>query len=76
MSTQAQNHYLNYLIDADFQRANDFWCYCLKKKTNRTGHSNYFWEVEIKDQSVMIDDWILFDQLVKNNRRTHETGTI
>ena len=43
-------------------------------KTNRTGHSNYFWDVEIKDRGVMIDDRIYFDQLVKNERRTYEIG--
>ena len=60
VSTQAQNQYLDYVIDLSFQGANRIF---LLFKDDV--HQRYFLpKVEIKDYNVAIDGWNLFGQPV------------
>ena len=69
---QAQNQYLDYLINSSFQGVNRFFVLSFKNNTNRTGHKWYFLiKVEIKDYNVTICGQNIFDQPVKNNLRTY-----
>ena len=63
----AQNKYLDFLIDPDFQGLNMFFYYHLKVRMFEKVTSNIF------DIFVMIDERNFFDQSVKNNLRTNDS---
>ena len=50
ISTEAQNQYLDFLIDSSFQRVNRLFVLSFENENDRTSHSNYYLpNVEIKD---------------------------
>ena len=70
VSGQAQNQYLRYLIDPNFQEVSMLLMLSFKNNTGRTRHAGHcFPTVGIKDYSVMIN--LFFDQPVTNEIRTY-----
>ena len=56
ITTEAQNQYLDYLIDPSFQGANRLFVLAFEDAAHRTRHTGFFLPtVEIKDYNVMID---------------------
>ena len=73
ITTEAQNQYLDYLIDPSFQGANRLFVLAFEDAAHRTRHTGFFLPtVEIKDYNVMIDGRNLFDQPVKTRSRTYD----
>ena len=73
VTTQAQNQYLDYLIDPSFQIVNILVILSFKHNVVRTRHTGYFLlKVEIKDHNVMIDEANVLYLPVKNNVRTYD----
>ena len=66
IATQAQNHYLDFLIDPSFQGVNMLFVLSFENE------NDFLPTVEIKDYNVMIDERNFFDQPVKNDLRTYE----
>ena len=68
IKTNAQNRYLNHLVDPSFQGVNRFFVL-----SDRISHLAYYLpKVEIKDYNVMIDGKNFFDQPINNNFKTYE----
>ena len=62
VSTQAQNQYLDYLIDSSFHRVNRLFALPFENITERRVHTGYYFpKIEIKDCNVMIDGRNFFD---------------
>ena len=73
IATQAQNHYLDFLIDPSFQGVNMLFVLSFENENDQESYKQYFLPtVEIKDYNVMIDERNFFDQPVKNDLRTYE----
>ena len=69
----AQNKYLNYLINPSFQGVNRLFVLPFENENDRTSHSTYYLpEVEIKDNSVIIDGRNFFDQPINSINKTYE----
>ena len=63
ISTEAQNQYLDFLINPSFQEVNILFVFSFKNETDRTSHSNYYLpKVEIVDYNVKIDGRSFLDQ--------------
>ena len=72
-TTEAQNQYLDYLIDPSFQGANRLFVLAFENAAHRTRHTGYFLPtVELKDYNVMVDGRNLFDQPVKTMSRRYD----
>ena len=70
---QAQNQYLDYLIDPSFQELYRLFVLPFPDNAHQTGYMWYFLPiVEMKDYCVMIDGKYFFDQPVKNNVKTYD----
>ena len=68
---QAQNQYLDYLIDTSFQEVNRLFVLSFEDNVQQTNCNGYFIStVEIKDYNVLIDGANLFDQPGKHDIRT------
>ena len=65
ISTEAQNEYLDFLINSSFQGVNRLFVLSFENENGRVSHSNYLPKVEIKDYNVKIDVGNFFDQ--RNN---------
>ena len=62
-ANQAQNRYLDYLVDPSFQGVNRLFILSFKDNDGRESHKQYYLPVvEIKDYSIMINWRNLFDQ--------------
>ena len=67
-TNQAQNGYLDYLIDPRVQGGNRLFVLAFKDDDSWTCHKQYYLAiVEIKDYNVMIDGRNLFDQPMKDD---------
>ena len=76
-STQAQDHYLDYLIDPSFQTLNRIFVLSFEDDAVRTWHTEYVLpNVELKDYNFMINGPNFFYQLVKNEVRTYDVRKI
>ena len=62
---EAQNRYLDYLIDPGFKRVNRLFVLWFENKTNREVHSGYIPKRKVKDCNAMIDGGNFFDQSIK-----------
>ena len=70
---QAQNQYLEYLIDHSFQGVNRLFVLPFEDNVHRTSCTRYFFPtVKIKDYNIMIDEKAFFDQPIKNDMRTYD----
>ena len=73
MSTQAQNHGLDFLINPSFQGVNWLFVLSFENENGSTSHSEYYLlEVKIKDYNVKIDSRKFFDKPINNNIKTYE----
>ena len=69
----AQNPNLNHLIEPRIQGVNRLFVLAFEDDAQRTSNKrHYIPNVEIKDYNVMVDEKMLFDKPVKNNKVTHE----
>ena len=69
----AQNRYLNYLINPSFQGVNRLFVLAFENENGRTSHSTYCLpKVEIKDYNVMINGRNFFDQPKNSMNKTYE----
>ena len=69
VTIQAQNHYLDYLINSSFQGVCGVFVSSYENIRQETGCKWYFFStVETKDCNVMIDGRNFFDQPMKNDR--------
>ena len=69
---QAQNRYLDFLIDPSFQVVNRPFVLSFESEIDQKSYKKYYLPtVEIKNYDVMINRRIFFDQTVKNNLRTY-----
>ena len=70
---QAQNQYLDYLIDPSFQGTNRLFVSSLEDNTVKTGDTEYILiKTEIKDYNVLVDGQNFFNQPVQNDIRAFE----
>ena len=70
---ERKNHYLNDLIDANFQGVNRFFLLSFENNADRKAGTGYFLpKLEIKDCNVMIDGQNFFNQPAKNDLRTYD----
>ena len=69
----AQNPNLNHLIEPRIQGVNRLFVLAFEDDAQRTSNKrHYIPNVEIKDYNVMVDEKMLFDKPVKNNKVTYE----
>ena len=69
VTIQAQNHYLDYLINSSFQEVYRVFVLSYENIRQETGCKWYFLStVETKDCNVVIDGRNFFDQPMKNDR--------
>ena len=69
----AQNRYLNYLINPNFQGVNRLFVLFFENQNDRTSHSTYYLsKVEIKDYNVLIDGRTFSDQPINSMNKTYE----
>ena len=72
-TNQAQNRYLDYLIDPSFQGVNRLFVLSFKDDDGPESHKQYYLPtVEVKDYNVMIDGRNSFDQPIKNCLKTYD----
>ena len=72
-SAEAQNQYLDLLINPSFQRVSRLFVLSFENEKRRTSHSEYYLpKVEIKDYNVKIDGRNFFGQPIKNDIKTYE----
>ena len=70
---QAQNRYLDYLIDPSLQGVNGLFVLSFENDNGRESHRQYYFlTVEIKDY-VMIDGRYFFDQPIKSDLKTYDS---
>ena len=70
---QAQNQYLGYLIDPNFQGVNTLFVLSFENNAVSTGHTECRnRKIEVRDYNEMIDSRNLFDQPVKNDIRAYD----
>ena len=71
--TQAQSHYLDYLVDSSFQGVNRLCVLSLENEVDWIGHTGYYLpKVLINDYNVMIYGKNVFDQPINNDIKTYE----
>ena len=71
ISTEAQNQYLDFLINPRFQGVNRLLVLSFENKNDRTSHPEYYLlKVEIKAYNVKIDGRNVFDQLIISDIKT------
>ena len=71
--TYAQNQYLNYLLDPNFQGVKRLFVLSFQKKNGRTSHSEYYLpKVKIKGYNVKVDGKKFVDQLMNNDPKSYE----
>ena len=71
--TEAQNQYLEFLINPSFQGVNRLFVLSFENENERTSHSNYYLpKVEIKNYNVKIDGRNFIDQPKNNKIKTYE----
>ena len=71
--TNAQNRYLNHLINPSFQGVSRLFVLTFEKEDQKKSHSPYYPpKVEIKDYNVMIDGKNFFDQPINSMTKTYE----
>lgn len=72
-TVQAQNQYLNYLINLSFKGISRLFVLSFENDTGRAGHAGYYLLTgKIKNYKVTINGQSLFDHPVKGNLRTYE----
>ena len=70
---EAENRYLDFLIDPGFQGVNRRFVSSFKDDGSRERHKQYYLQtVEIKNYYVMIDGRNFFDQLIKIDIKTYD----
>ena len=68
---QAQNRYLDYLIDPSFQRVNRLSVLSFENDEVQESHKKYYLSiVKVKDRKFMTDGKNLFDQPIKIDLKT------
>ena len=67
VSTEGQNHYLDFLIDPSFQGVNNVLFYSLKMRVIDKLHTRYY-----SPKDWLIDGKNVFDQPVKSDVRTYD----
>ena len=73
ISTEAQNQYLDFLINLSFQGINKIFVLSFENENSRTSYSKYYLpKVELKDYNVNIDVRNFFDKSINNNIKTYE----
>ena len=73
VSSERQNHYLDFLIDPSFLGVNRLFVLSFESKNDRTVHTKYYLPtVKMKDYNAMINGKIFFDQPVKSSMRTYD----
>ena len=73
ISTEAQNQYLDFLINPRFQGVNKRFVLSFENETDRTSYSgSYLPKVEIKGYNVKIDGRNFIDQPINNSIKTYE----
>ena len=73
VTEQAQNRYLDYLVDPSFQGVNKRFVLSFENRTDREVNTGYFLpKVEIKDYNVMIDGRNFFDQPIRNDQISYD----
>ena len=71
-TNEAQNRYLDYLIDPSFQGVNKVFVLSYKDDDDQESHKQYYLPtVEIKNYNVMIDGRNFFDQPIKIDLKTY-----
>ena len=66
VTIEAQNYYLDYVIDPYFQKVNRIFVLSLENIANGTKHTGHFLPTaEIKDYNVMINGRDFFAQAIK-----------
>ena len=71
-TSQAQNRYLDFLVDPSFQGVNRLFVLPFKGDDGRESHKYYLPSVEIKDDNAMIDGRNFIDQPFKNDLKTYD----
>ena len=75
-TNQAQNRYLDFLIDPSFEGVNRLFVLSFKDDVGRESHRKYYLPtVEIKGYNVMIDGRNVFDQPIKNDLKIYDKIT-
>ena len=70
---QAQNRYLDFLIDLSFQGINRLFALSFKDENGRESYKQYYLPtMGMKDNNVMIDGINFFTQTIKNDLRTYD----
>ena len=73
ISTEAQNQYLDFLINLSFQGINKIFVLSFENENSRTSYSEYYLpKVELKDYNVKIDVRNFFDKSINSNIKTYE----
>ena len=73
VTEQAQNRYLDYLIDPSFYGVNRLFLISFENRTDKEVHTRDFLpKVEIKDYNGMIDKRNFFDQPIINDKITDD----
>ena len=71
--SQAQNRYLNVLIDPGFQGVNRLFVLSFDEDDGRKSHRQYYLTtLEIKDYNVVTDGRNFFNQSIKNDLKTYD----
>ena len=73
ITNQAQNSYLDYLIDPSFQGVKRLFVLAIKNVDGRESHKQYYLPtVEIEDYNIMTVERIFFDQPIKRELKTYD----
>ena len=67
-----QNETLNQLVEPRFQEISRLFVLSFENDAQRTSNQRYPPNIELKDCNVMINGRNIFDQSVKNDKRTYE----
>ena len=71
-TSQAQNRYLDILIDPSFPGVNRFFVSSFKDDDGRKSYKQYYLPtVKIKDYNIVIDERNFFDKPIKNDLKTY-----
>ena len=74
ISTERPKQHLSYLINPSYQGLNRLFALQFENNAHQTSYNRFFLPtVEIKNDNVMNDGKIFFDQPVKNNLRTYDS---
>ena len=70
---QAENRYLDFLIDQSFQGVHRLFVLSFKDENSRESYKQYYLPtVEIKDYNFMTDGRNFFDQPIENDLKTYD----